>query len=225
MGYRQVALVLRNEHGLAISGKTVRRLMREEHLFTKIRKKRYNSYRGQVGHIADNVLKRDFCATEPMKKLVTDVTEFSVAGAKAYLSPVMDLFNNEIIAWSIDERTTFEQIQTMLNALDDKDCKGALLHSDQGWQYQMKPFQKKLSELGIVQSMSRKGNCLDNACMEGFFGHLKDEFYRGKTFESFETFKCELDAYIRYWNIKRYQPKLKGLSPVLYRKEAFGGAA
>ena len=224
MGYRQIALVLRNEQGLCISGKTVLKLMREEGFLCTIRRKRYNSYRGEEGKVAGNVLDRDFRTDGPMEKLVTDITEFAQPWGRAYLSPVMDLYNNEIVAWAIAERATMAQIDEMMARLEPRLGRSALLHSDQGWQYQMKTFQLKLSELGIVQSMSRKATCLDNACMEGFFGHMKDEFFRGVRFESFEAFKTALDAYIVYWNTRRYQPALKGMAPVQYRSHSSGAA-
>lgn len=218
MGYRQVAMILRDEQGLAISGKTALKLMREEGLCCQIRRKRhYNSYRGEQGKTAKNVLNRDFAAEDPMTKLVTDVTEFKVAGTKAYLSPVMDLFNNEIVAWSVTRTPNFAQTMEMLDELAPKVSRPALLHSDQGWQYQQLAYQKRLKEMGLTQSMSRKATCLDNACMEGFFGHLKDEFYRGQSFASFESFREQIDAYIVYWNTHRYQVRLKGMTPVQYR--------
>ena len=218
MGYRQITLVLKNEQGLALSGKTVLKLMREEGLRCKIRQKRYNSYKGEVGKVADNILNRDFHAKRPMEKLVTDVTEFKVAGMKAYLSSVMDLFNNEIVSWSIGKRQTLPLVRDTLDGLRGRlEGSVVLLHSDQGWHYQHSSFQKKLADLGITQSMSRKATCLDNACVEGFFGHLKDEFYRNQKFDDFNVFKRELDAYINYWNTKRYQPTLKGMSPEMYR--------
>lgn len=218
MGYRQVALVLRNEQGLCMSGKTVLKIMREEGLRCRIRAKRYDSYRGEVGKAAPNILGRDFHASAPMEKLATDVTEFKVAEGKAYLSPVMDLFNNEIVAWSVSRTPAFGQVSEMLDRLEPVLGKATpILHSDQGWQYQMRCYQLRLGQLGLTQSMSRKATCLDNACMEGFFGHLKDEFYRGREFVSFESFKEQLDVYIGYWNTGRYQVGLKGMTPVQYR--------
>lgn len=228
MGYRQIGLVLRNEHGLAVSGKTVLRLMREEGLFCRIRRKkreRYDSYKGERGKVADNVLSRDFDAERPLQKLATDVTEFALEDGKAYLSPVMDLFNNEIVSWSISRRPNLAQVFEMMEGLEARlDGERPLLHSDQGWQYQHRGYQRALKRLGIRQSMSRKATCLDNACMEGFFGHMKDEFYRGRSFGSFDEFKEELDGYIRYWNERRYQPKLKGLSPIQYRTQSSDAA-
>lgn len=224
MGYRQIALVLRNERGLRVSGKTVLRLMREEGLFCRIRRRKYSSYRGAQGKIARNVLNRDFAADAPMRKLVTDVTEFSQPWGKAYLSPVMDLFNNEIVAWSVAEHANMAQVDEMMAMLEHRLAGPALLHSDQGWQYQQRSYQRRLASLGIEQSMSRKATCLDNACMEGFFGHMKDEFYRGRRFASFASFKAELDGYISYWNTRRYQVGLKGMTPVQYRGHSIRAA-
>ena len=131
MGYRQVAMVLRAEQGLCISGKTVLRLMHEEGCACKIRRKRYNSYRGETGKVAKNVLNRDFKADAPMTKLATDVTEFKVAGGKAYLSPVMDLFNNEIVAFSISRSANMRQVDEMMARLGNLELgEPPLLHSD-----------------------------------------------------------------------------------------------
>ena len=218
MGYRQVRMALKYEDGIAISGKTVLKLMRQEGLFFKYRRKKYNSYKGEQGRIAKNVLNRDFEAERPLEKLVTDVTEFVVAGAKAYLSPVMDLYNNEILSWSVSEHPNMLQINKMMDDLEARlEGNECIMHSDQGWQYQQLSYQMRLNRLGITQSMSRKATCLDNACMEGFFGHLKDEFYRGRKFETFDEFAKQLDAYIRYWNEDRRQEGLKEMTPVEYR--------
>ena len=199
--------------------------MREEGCVCKIRRKRYNSYKGEVGKVAGNVLNREFAADAPMTKLVTDVTEFKVAGGKAYLSPVMDLFNNEIVAFSISRHASMGQVNEMMAQLAGLRLgSNPLMHSDQGWQYQQLGYQRKLADLGITQSMSRKATCLDNACMEGFFGHMKDEFYRGRRFDSFEAFESELAAYIHYWNNQRYQVGLKGMTPVQYRGHSIRAA-
>ena len=219
MGYRQVRNVLRKEQGLRISRKTVRKLMREEGLLCRIRRPHYNSYKGETGRVAGNLLNRDFAADGPFEKLVTDVTEFVLPGCKAYLSPVMDLYNNEIVSWSVSKSQHMKTIDEMMDGLYEKlpEGAGSLLHSDQGWQYQQKSYQRRLAEHGIAQSMSRKATCLDNACMEGFFGHMKDEFYRGQRFSCFEAFKDELDDYIVYWNTRRRQERLNGLTPEEFR--------
>lgn len=123
---------------------------------------KYRSYRGEVGKIAPNLLARDFHAERPNQKWVTDVTEFSLFGSKLYLSPVLDLYNGEIISYAISERANYRQVDEMLDKAFSRlpDSSGLILHSDQGWQYQNVRYQKRLLEKGIRQSMSRKGNCL-----------------------------------------------------------------
>ena len=224
MGYRQISMAPRAERGLAIGGKAALKLMREEGLRCRIRRKRCDSHRGERGRAAKNILDRKFKASRPMTKLATGVTEFKVAGAKAYLSPVMDLCNNEIVAWSATGNPSFAQAMEMLDGLGSRLEGPALLHSDQGWQYQQLPFRRRLKEMGVTQSVSRKATCLDNACMEGFFGHLKDEFYRGREFDSFDSFKDRLNDYIVYWNTKRYQLRLNGMTPVEYRGHSIRAA-
>ena len=217
-GYRRVTMEMHNR-GYYINHKTVRKLMLELGLKCEIRKRKYRSYKGEIGRIADNKLNRDFKAEKPNQKWVNDVTEFRVGEQKVYLSPILDLFNGEIISYNISVRPDFGQIMDMLNKAFDKtnDCEGLILHSDQGWQYQMKRYQYLLSEKGIVQSMSRKGNCLDNSVMENFFGLLKTEMYYKHKFNSVEHLKKEIEEYIDYYNNRRIKSKLKGLSPVQYR--------
>lgn len=193
--------------------------MKQLHLKCMVRIKKYKSYRGEVGKVAPNVLKRNFKAEKPNEKWVTDVTEFSLFGKKVYLSPILDLFNGEIVSYNISDRPNFAQTKDMLEQAFLKipnDTK-LVLHSDQGWQYQMKHYQAMLKQKGIIQSMSRKGNCLDNSVMENFFGLLKSELLYLQDFDSLEDFKKELEEYINYYNNKRIKCKLKGLSPVQYR--------
>ncbi|WP_097160859.1 IS3 family transposase [Bacillus oleivorans] len=220
-GYRRITLEIRNR-GLKINHKTVRRLMNEMGLKCLVRMKKYRSYRGQVGKIAPNILERDFKASKPNEKWVTDVTEFHLHGEKLYLSPILDLYNGEIIAYNIEKRPVYLLVSKMLDKAFDhlKEGDAPILHSDQGWHYQMKHYQHALKEHGITQSMSRKGNCLDNAVMENFFGLLKSELLYLKEFESMEHFKVELEKYIYYYNHKRIKAKLKGMSPVQYRNHA-----
>jgi transposase InsO family protein len=225
MGYRQVALILRNDFGRSLSGKTVLKIMREEGLSCRIRRSRYDSFKGEVGRSVKNILDRKFQASGPLQKLATDVTEFKVAGTKAYLSPVLDMFNNEIVSWSMGTSPNAALIEEMLDGLETGIGGAApLLHSDQGWQYRQPGYQSRLRRLGITQSMSRKATCLDNACMEGFFGHMKDELYRGVTYRSFEELKNAVDTYIVYWNTRRYQVGLNGMTPVQYRGHAIRAA-
>lgn len=217
-GYRRITLELRNQ-GFLINHKTVQRLMKELGLKSLVRMKKYRSYKGNVGKIAPNILKRDFVAAKPNEKWVTDVTEFHLFGEKLYLSPVLDLYNGEIIAYNIQSRPTYELVSRMLEkavtCLSEGDA--PVLHSDQGWHYQMKQYSYTLKQHGITQSMSRKGNCLDNAVIENFFGLLKSELLYLQEFESMGHFKRELELYIEYYNHKRIKGKLKGLSPVQYR--------
>lgn len=193
--------------------------MKQLHLKCMVRIKKYKSYRGEVGKVAPNVLKRNFKAEKPNEKWVTDVTEFSLFGKKVYLSPILDLFNGEIVSYNISDRPTFSQTKDMLAKafLRIPNDTNLVLHSDQGWQYQMKHYQAMLKQKGIIQSMSRKGNCLDNSVMENFFGLLKSELLYLQDFGSLEDFKKELEEYINYYNNKRIKCKLKGLSPVQYR--------
>ena len=217
-GYRRVLLALRQK-GIVINHKTVHKLMRSMGLHGKRRKSKYKSYKGEVGKIAPNVINRDFETSKPFEKLATDVTEFAVCDDKVYLSPVIDLHNNEVISYSISLNPNFEQTREMLQGLFDKLPQGVtpILHSDQGWQYQMKEFQRQLQEHKIIQSMSRKGNCHDNSVMENFFGLLKQEIYYGVVYYSFEELKSEIERYIEYYNEQRIKEKLGWMSPVQYR--------
>lgn len=217
-GYRRITLELRNK-GYTINHKTTSKLMKKIGLKCEVRMKMYRSYRGEVGRIAPNLLDRDFKASQPNQKWVTNITEFSLFGSKLYLSPILDLYNGEIISYTISERATLKQVIDMLDTASDR-LLGPIrliLHSDQGWQYQMKRYQIMLTRNGIQQSMSRKGNCLDNAVMENFFGLLKSELLYLRKFASMEEFKIELINYIDYYNTKRIKSKLNGLSPVQYR--------
>ena len=218
-GYRRIVAIMRN-NGYCINHKTVQKLMKSLGLKGKQRKnERYHSYKGEVGRVADNHLKREFYADKPFEKLTTDVTQFNVGGEKVYLSPVMDLYNREILSYSISLSPNLEQIREMLTGLFAKLPSDArpLFHSDQGWQYQHAEYQRLLSEHNIKQSMSRKGNCMDNGAMENFFGRLKVEMFYGEKFESVNAFIDELNRYIHYYNHDRISLRLKGMSPVQYR--------
>ncbi|SFX27620.1 Transposase InsO and inactivated derivatives [Thermoactinomyces sp. DSM 45891] len=199
--------------------KTVRRLMNELGLKCLVRMKKYRSYRGNAGKIASNILARNFQATKPNQKWVTDITEFHLYGEKLYLSPILDLYNGEIVAYQLEKRPVYSLVSKMLDKAFDQlgECEAPLLHSDQGWHYQMSQYRYALKQRGITQSMSYKGNCLDNAVMENFFGLLKSELLYLHEFESMDHFKQELEDYIHYYNHKRLKIKLKGMSPVQYR--------
>ena len=216
-GYRRILLELKNL-GYVINHKTVLRLMKSLNIQGKQRKSKYKSYKGEVGKIAPNIINRNFNATKPFEKLTTDVTEFAVCDEKVYLSPILDMYNNEIVSYSISTSPNFRQTRDMLDGLLNKLPTNStpILHSDQGWQYQMKEYQRILKQNNIIQSMSRKGNCLDNSIMENFFGRLKTEMFFGEKFESVDTFIDKLKEYIYYYNNERIILKLK-MSPVQYR--------
>jgi len=172
--------------------------------------------------MAPNLLERNFEADRPNQKWVTDVTELSLFGQKLYLSAIMDLYSRDIVSYSISKRPTFWLVTDMIEQAFQKipDGSSLILHSDQGWQYQMKPYQRMLKAKGIQQSMSRKGNCLDNAVMENFFGILKTELLYLQEFDSLAHFEQELIDYLDYYNNRRIKAKLKGLPPVLHRQQA-----
>jgi transposase InsO family protein len=218
-GYRRVTDELRKTRN--INHKTVQRLMREMGLYCMVRAKKYCSYKGDVGKIAPNLLNRDFHAEKPNEKWVTDVTEFHLFGQKLYLSTILDLYNSEIVSYTIAPRPRMSMV---INMLDKAICKlpldhNLILHSDQGWQYQMKNYQRKLKENGITQSMSRKATCLDNAVMENFFGVLKTELLYINEFDSIEHFIRELHNYIDYYNNRRIKAKFK-MSPIEFKNRS-----
>ena len=216
-GYRRITKELKKTH--KINHKTVQRLMRKMGIFCRVRMKRYNSFKGEVGMIAPNLLERNFKADAPNQKWATDVTEFALFGTKLYLSPIIDLYNTEVVAYDLSFHPNLQQVTHMLEQAFAKipDGTGLILHSDQGWQYQHKHYRKMLKDKGIRQSMSRKGNCLDNACAENFFGLLKTELLYLQEFDSVEHFIAELKAYIEWYNTKRIKLKLDGMSPVEFR--------
>lgn len=221
-GYRRITLELHNS-GYSVNHKTVQRLMKSMGIKCMVRIRKYRSYKGEIGKIAPDIIQRDFSATAPNQKWTTDITEFALFGAKIYLSPILDMFNGEIISYNISERPVLGQVMDMLDQAFEKipDNINLIFHSDQGWQYQHKQYQMRLKQKGIRQSMSRKGNCLDNSVMENFFGLLKSELLYLRKFESMDEFKAELIKYIDYYNNKRIKSKLKGLSPVQYRLQSF----
>ncbi|MEQ2636897.1 IS3 family transposase [Paratractidigestivibacter faecalis] len=228
VGHRQVAMEPRAVDGARVADKTVLKVMGEMGLRCGIRREtdyhRYNSYRGVVGETFENVIGRDFGADAPWQKMGTDVTEFRQPWGKAYFAPVYDFCSKEIVAWSVSRHPDLAQQGELLDRLLPKVPAGArpVLHSDMGWQYQHDEWVGRLRAANVVQSMSRKGNCLDNGATEQVFGHLKDEFFRGREWPDFESFKADLDAYVVHWNTRRRQVRLKGLTPEEFRNQALG---
>ncbi len=220
-GYRRITDELHNRK-YTINHKTVQRLMKELGLVCKVRMKKYRSYKGEVGKIAPNLLERNFSTTKPNEKWVTDVTQFSLFGQKLYLSPILDLYSGDIVSYTIYNRPVLNMVTEMLDLAFKKipDDTRLIMHSDQGWQYQNKQYQKMLKDKGIRQSMSRRGNCLDNAVMENFFGLLKSELLYLQDFNSLDHFMAELIDYLDYYNNRRIKQKLNGLTPAQHRSQA-----
>ena len=203
-----------------------KRLMKQLGLICMVRIKKYHSYKGEVGRVAPNLLERNFEADKPNQKWVTDVTEFSMFGQKLYLSPILDLCSRDIVSYTIYDHPVLSMVTEMAEKAFAKipDGTNLILHSDQGRHYQHKCYQQMLREKGIQQSMSRKGNCLDNAVIENFFGLLKSELLYLRKFESLEQFRSELIDYLDYYNNRRIKAKLKGLPPALHRQQALVAA-
>ena len=225
-GYRRIHLELRNR-GYVVNHKKVQRLMKELGLVARIRKrKKYKSYKGDVGKKAPNLIQGAFEGVKPFEKCYTDVTEFALPNCseKLYLSPVLDGYNSEIIDFTLSRSPNLMQVKSMLEkAFPEETYPNTILHSDQGWQYQHETYHHFLDSKGIRPSMSRKGTSTDNGMMESFFGILKTEMFYGfeKTFKSLDQLEQAITDYIFYYNNKRIKAKLKGLSPVQYRTKSF----
>ena len=207
--------------GFKVNHKKVQRIMHKYGLTARKHPQKYHSYQGHVGVVADNVLKRDFKATKPNLKWTTDVSQFSFTWGKCYLSPILDMFNNEIVGFDLSKKADYDQIERMFESakINEKDLSHLIMHSDQGWQYQNPRFVKTLKDHNIKQSMSRKGNCMDNSIMESFFSIMKNEMFYGheEEYTSFENFKEVVNEYIWYYNNERIKMKSGWMSPVQYR--------
>ncbi|WP_137661176.1 IS3 family transposase [Veillonella tobetsuensis] len=230
-GYRRLLPLLRSR-GIVINKKRLQRIMQKFNLqviaFSR-KSRKYNSYKGVKGRIAPNRIKRRFYCSQPHQKITTDTTEFkyyeldangALKVGKLYLDPFMDLYNLEIISFSISPTPSAEAILSAQQQAIEKTADAKYrrtFHSDRGWGYQMKAYQHNLKVHNIFQSMSRRGNCLDNSPMENFFAILKQEMYYDNTFHSYDELKMAIENYIMYYNTKRIKEKLNWLSPVDYR--------
>jgi transposase InsO family protein len=221
LGWRGVQMNLKNQHKIIMNHKKIRRIMNSYGLYCKIRRK--NPYKAimkkaQEHHITPNLLARQFMVTVARRVLCTDITYLYFAlGRIAYLSVIKDIATGEILAWRLSLNLELEFViqtvkQLQLIQLQD----GCLLHSDQGFHYTSFAYRQALQELGITQSMSRKGNCIDNAPMESFFGHCKDEL-EFKTCRTFQELIVKVSEYMQYYNHDRYQWDLNKMTPVEYR--------
>jgi len=210
-----------NNRGYHINHKKVERLMKKLNIKARPKQRKYRSYKGEVGKIADNVLNRDFTTRFFYEKIGTDVTVFIGNFGKVYLSPIIDFHNREILAYDISINPDFRQITRMFSELKDKHgqkLKDTIIQSDQGWQYQMSKYRDKLKELKMIQSMSRRGNCLDNSPTENFFGRMKEEMFYGKEnlYQTNEQLERAIREYIDYYNSVRIVRKFK-MSPLQYK--------
>ena len=221
-GYRRITMELRNR-GYCINHKTVQSLMKEMNIKCQIRKVRYRSYKGDIGKTAPNILNRDFSTTHPLEKLTTDITQISINDEKLFLSPILDMFNGGIISYSVSRSPNMKLISEMLSKafMKIKNTQGIIFHSDQEWHYQHHTYCSILKQHGILQSMSRKGNCLDNAMAENFFGIMKSELLYPNKFKSGKQFIESLNEYIHYYNYKRIKLRLGGLSPVQFKEKYY----
>lgn len=220
-GYYRVKTWLLRQHQWQVNHKRVYRLMKELGIQATIRRKKRYFKRQAENLIVPNRLNRVFQASRPNEKWATDITYLLFNNQRLYLSVVYDLYNNEVISHQISHLNDLNLVlHTIKKAAKKRDVRGTLLHSDQGSQYTSRQYHKLLKEYGIIPSMSRKGNCLDNACIESFFGHLKSELMYLHSFKRKEEVIREVRKYIRFYNHNRFQAKLNNLSPIEYRAKA-----
>ncbi|MCQ2966979.1 MAG: IS3 family transposase [Alphaproteobacteria bacterium] len=237
-GYRRISLELKKKN-IFVNHKKIKRLMRLLGIHGISPRGKYKSYKGDMNGTCKNLLLnkvvdeekhktkyvRDFATTACNQKWTTDVSEFHIPAGKLYLSPILDMHNREIVAYNISANPTFNQTKDMLKKAFEKheNLEGLIFHSDQGWQYQMDAYHKELEKRGIRQSMSRKGNCLDNSPMENFFGIMKNEMFYGHEYEfkTLQELEKAMIEYIEYYNNERISEKTKGLSPIIYRQQSF----
>lgn len=219
-GYRRVTDELINR-GFFVNHKVVSKLMSVLGVKCMLRIKRYHYFKGKEWKAVPNFLDRDFSADKPMQKWVTDITEFAIDGRKLYLSVVVDLFNGEVVSYQMTNQPVLNLVMTTMSKVLDNikipEGQHLIIHSDQGWHYRHPRYKKLLKDKGIIQSMSRKGNCLDNAVAENFFSILKAELPCFGTFKTRDELKKGIEDYIDYYNNRRIKSKLRRMSPVEYR--------
>lgn len=221
-GYRQIQLFLLQDHGVWMNHKKVLRIMQDLGIRSRIRRKhRFNYATSEGDRVAKNILKRDFKADAPNQKWVTDITQYRIGEKWLYLSAIKDLFNNEIIAYQMSARNDNELVlRTFQQAWSQqKDVTGLIVHSDQGFQYTSHAYHDMLPKVGARISMSRRGNCYDNASVESFFSHLKTEGLYPYDIRNIDEAQRKIEDYIRFYNQHRPQRKLNKLPPVEYRKQ------
>lgn len=224
IGYQRIYIELKNQ-GIKIGKNKVLEIMRKKGYVKqkKVNYRKYNSYKGDLGGVKENVLKQNFKATKPYEKAGTDITMFRVKEEAVYLSPVIDFYTREILSYEVGTNAKLEKVLNMIKKLKEKhkeNIKGMIIQSDQGVQYQNSRYSDLLKEYEIVQSMSRKGNCLDNSPTENFFGRLKEEIWYNKEYkyENSKDLIKEIHNYIEYYNETRIVTRLK-TSPINFRNK------
>lgn len=218
-GYRRITLNVNRKLDAHYNHKRIYRLMKSVNLTAVIRKKRKKYVYSLPQVTAENVLNRDFTAARPNEKWLTDVTEFKLTtGKKVYLSAILDLNDNAIVSYVVGPSNNNKLVfDTLDQAIITNPKAKPIFHSDRGFQYTNKLFKQKLDKIKAVQSMSRVGRCIDNGPMEGFWGTLKSEMYYLRKFDTIEELRQAIDEYIDFYNTRRLQRKLKGMTPIEYR--------
>jgi len=220
-GYRRIHALLKREN-IIISEKIVRKIMREEQLFVKTKKTRkYNSYQGEISPAVENIIDRNFSASKPNEKWLTDITEFALPAGKVYLSPIVDCFDGLLVTWNISTSPDATLVNTMLDnaiqllAPDEK----PIVHSDRGVHYRWPGWISLMESNGLRRSMSKKGCSPDNSACEGVFGRLKNEMFYNTdwTGVNISEFIDILNNYLLWYNEKRIKKSLGYLSPMEYR--------
>lgn len=222
LGYRRMTMFINRLNHFSYSEGYIHRLMKKMKVSARIRRQKVNRSRNVPEHTKDNILQRNFKSNAPNEKWLTDVTEFSITSdsRKLYLSPIMDLYDNSIVAYELSLSNNAQVVFKMFeNAMARNPEAKPILHSDRGFQYTSIFYKEKLEESGVTQSMSRVGKCIDNGPMEGFFGSLKTEMFYGKKFSSIDELKNRIKAYIEFYNNNRFQKRLNCSSPIEYRNQ------
>jgi len=220
-GYRRIHALMQRD--IRVSEKVIRKIMSDEHLTVpSIRKKKYNSYVGEISPEVENLVNRDFHADVPNSKWLTDITEFSISAGKVYLSPIVDCFDGMAVAWTIGTSPDAELVNSMLDAALSilEDGEHPTIHSDRGCHYRWPGWIQRMEKAELIRSMSKKGCSPDNSACEGFFGRVKNEMFYGRSWVgiSLDDFINTLDTYMRWYNESRIKMSLGALSPVEYRK-------
>lgn len=219
-GYRTIKSILKTKYQLTVNHKKIYRIMRKNHIQSIVRKKFKKPKENRI--IKENILNRDFQASKPGEKFVTDITYIPTQRKMIYLSTVIDLFNNEPVVWNIsDTQDKSLSIDTIKKLAQRYPLKGSLIHSDQGIHYTNKEYTSLLEELEVTQSMSRKGNCWDNAKVESFFGHFKSETIHimGRAIKDLNDVKQITEEYMDYYINDRPQKNLGGMPPRLFKQK------